>query len=175
MYRRSFYQDRLGTNTGKTHKKGTVFSQVSQISTQIPHESLIFEIELGRGGYGIVYRGKWRDLDVAMKAVEIRPADSKRVQLEKDIFLSLTHPSLVQCYGTSEQPAVPAQVRMSSTTQYHSVGQVDGPDRPSDRPLDSLSLSLSLLHTHSYGYSLSRCRSLLTIIHVDHDKLGYNK
>ena len=119
MYRRSFYQDRPGQTQGKLTKKGAVFSQVSQISTQIPHESLIFEIELGRGGYGIVYRGKWRDLDVAMKAVEIRPADSKRVQLEKDIFLSLTHPSLVQCYGTSEQPAVPAQVRMSSTTQYH--------------------------------------------------------
>ena len=85
-------------------------SKVSQISTSIPHGSLHVEDEqLGKGGYGIVWKGKWRDLDVAMKAVEMpnNPSDLQRVMLEKDIFLSLSHPSLVQCYGTSEQPAEP--------------------------------------------------------------------
>ena len=88
-------------------------SKVSQISTSIPLETLTFDAEIGRGGYGIVWKGKWRDLDVAMKAVVMpsHPSELQRVMLEKDIFLSLSHPSLVQCYGTSEQAALAAQGR----------------------------------------------------------------
>ena len=88
-------------------------SKVSQISTSIPHKTLNVDSDIGRGSYGIVWKGKWRDLDVAMKAVEIpnNSSDLQRVMLEKDIFLSLSHPSLVQCYGTSEQPAEPGQGR----------------------------------------------------------------
>jgi hypothetical protein len=71
----------------------------------IPYSSLKFEAEIDRGGYGIVYRGKWEGNVVAIKRIEMKETDMKRVELEAAIFLSLKHPHLVTCYGMSESPA----------------------------------------------------------------------
>ena len=52
------------------HLKGELArtkSQVSRISTNIPLASLEFGEEIGRGSYGVVWKGKWRRLDVASK------------------------------------------------------------------------------------------------------------
>ena len=71
----------------------------------IQYSSLKFEEEIDRGAYGIVYRGKWDGNVVAIKRIEMKETDMKRVELEAAIFLSLRHPHLVSCYGMSESPA----------------------------------------------------------------------
>lgn len=40
-------------------------SSIASLKWQIPYEEITLESELGRGEYGVVYRGKWRNIAVA--------------------------------------------------------------------------------------------------------------
>ena len=64
---------------------------------------LTFEHVIGRGGYGTVWKGTCREgggqIPVAIKTVDMRQSDMRRVELEAEIFLKLSHPNLVTCFG----------------------------------------------------------------------------
>jgi predicted Ser/Thr protein kinase len=42
-------------------------TQSSTVHIQIPFKELVLEKQLGEGGYGKVYLGKWRSIPVALK------------------------------------------------------------------------------------------------------------
>eukprot|EP00892_Ulva_mutabilis_P012777 jgi/Ulvmu1/9872/UM057_0026.1 len=58
---------------------------------------------IGRGGFGTVYRGEWRGLQVAIKTVMLQrgacEADVARVASEAAIAASLVHPNIVATYS----------------------------------------------------------------------------
>lgn len=92
----------------------------------IPFQSLEFEQEIDRGGYGVVYQGKWKGNVVAIKKIEMKESDMKRVELEAAIFLSLKHPHLVSCYGMSESPGVGLQSpSLCIVTEWCKFGSLD--------------------------------------------------
>ncbi len=44
---------------------------------------------LGAGSYGRVYRGRWRDRDVAVKVLQHNSARAARVSVECDLVMGL--------------------------------------------------------------------------------------
>lgn len=64
--------------------------------------------ELGRGGFGVVYKGKYRGKDAAVKELlikELSPNAQKEFESEAKIMLQLRDPSIVYLYGvTQEKP-----------------------------------------------------------------------
>ena len=69
-----------------------------------PIPDVVLEAELGRGGMGVVYRGRQIYLDrvVAIKLLLVDGADGqefvRRFQREAKILASLAHPNIVSCY-----------------------------------------------------------------------------
>ncbi len=62
---------------------------------------------LGRGGYGEVYRGKWRGTTVAIKSLILQRLTArarKEFIQEIEIMWKLRHPSLVQLFGAVVEP-----------------------------------------------------------------------
>ena len=59
--------------------------------------------EIGRGSYGVVYRGKWAGTDVAVKHVRIRNAKRLRLVMETEVrFHSMVrHPNIIQLMAVS--------------------------------------------------------------------------
>ncbi|GLI71056.1 hypothetical protein VaNZ11_015972 [Volvox africanus] len=63
---------------------------------------------LGSGGFGVVYKGEWRGLPVAIKVVLLQDGDSaiRRERLVREVALSatLSHPNIVPTYHYAIQP-----------------------------------------------------------------------
>ncbi|GIM04506.1 hypothetical protein Vretimale_9066 [Volvox reticuliferus] len=63
---------------------------------------------LGSGGFGVVYKGEWRGLPVAIKVVLLQDGDSatRRERLVREVALSatLSHPNIVPTYHYTIQP-----------------------------------------------------------------------
>ena len=58
--------------------------------------------QIGRGGYGAVYKGSWRGAQVAVKYIICDVADADAVnQSVREVVLSkkMSHPNVVQTYG----------------------------------------------------------------------------
>ena len=97
----------LETTRSKLARAPSVGSRMAGLDGDtIPYSLLKFDEEIGSGGYGVVFKGRWRDVDVAIKCIEMHQSDMKRVEMEAAMFLTLKHPHLVNCYGMSEQPAM---------------------------------------------------------------------
>eukprot|EP00047_Mylnosiga_fluctuans_P000470 m.193244 g.193244 ORF g.193244 m.193244 type:complete len:1071 (+) comp10069_c6_seq2:105-3317(+) len=58
---------------------------------------------IGQGGFGFVYRGRWRDMDVAIKTVEgsmMSPEEIKQeLDREASMLQTVRHPHIVQFWG----------------------------------------------------------------------------
>lgn len=126
--------DKLQLELEKTQSKLTTQRSVPGSSIQwetspdtIPYSSLEFGTEIGRGGYGVVYQGKWQErTEVAIKCIEMNQSDMKRVELEAAIFLSLKHPNLTSCYGMSESPGGGLlSPKLCIVTEWCSIGSLD--------------------------------------------------
>lgn len=77
-----------------------------EISFHIAREELTFDQELGRGGFGIVFRGKWRYNDVAIKQLQSSQLSNdtlEEFQSEMKLMAQLRSPNIVQLYGITDK------------------------------------------------------------------------
>ncbi|XP_034537355.1 mitogen-activated protein kinase kinase kinase 21 isoform X2 [Notolabrus celidotus] len=71
---------------------------------QIPFSELVLEEIIGVGGFGKVYRGTWKDQEVAVKAARQDPdeditATAGSVKQEAKLFSMLQHPNIIKLEG----------------------------------------------------------------------------
>ncbi|XP_052007522.1 mitogen-activated protein kinase kinase kinase 21 isoform X2 [Xyrauchen texanus] len=85
---------------------GSVGARVSDPSApvQIPFSELVLEEIIGVGGFGKVYRGTWKEQEVAMKAARQDPdedikATADSVKQEAKLFSMLQHPNIIKLEG----------------------------------------------------------------------------
>ncbi|XP_053088761.1 mitogen-activated protein kinase kinase kinase 21 isoform X2 [Pangasianodon hypophthalmus] len=76
----------------------------------IPFSALVLEEIIGVGGFGKVYRGTWREQEVAVKAARQDPdeditATAESVKQEAKLFAMLRHPNIIRLEGVClEEP-----------------------------------------------------------------------
>lgn len=78
--------------------------QVPSTPVQIPFSELVLEEIIGVGGFGKVYRGTWKDQEVAVKAARQDPdeditATASSVKQEAKLFSMLQHPNIIKLEG----------------------------------------------------------------------------
>ncbi|XP_056251751.1 mitogen-activated protein kinase kinase kinase 21 [Seriola aureovittata] len=78
--------------------------QVPSSPVQIPFTELVLEEIIGVGGFGKVYRGTWKDQEVAVKAARQDPdeditATAGSVKQEAKLFSMLQHPNIIKLEG----------------------------------------------------------------------------
>uniref|UniRef100_A0A1A8J8Q2 Mitogen-activated protein kinase kinase kinase n=5 Tax=Nothobranchius TaxID=28779 RepID=A0A1A8J8Q2_NOTKU len=89
---------------------GSAPEQVPSSPTQIPFSELVLEEIIGVGGFGKVYRGTWKDQEVAVKAARQDPdeditATAASVKQEAKLFSMLQHPNIIKLEGVClEEP-----------------------------------------------------------------------
>lgn len=69
---------------------------------QVQMDEIDLEEQIGRGGFGAVYKGSWRGAQVAVKYIACDVADDEAVdQSVREVVLSkkMSHPNVVQTYG----------------------------------------------------------------------------
>uniref|UniRef100_A0A8C1T9W2 Mitogen-activated protein kinase kinase kinase n=1 Tax=Cyprinus carpio TaxID=7962 RepID=A0A8C1T9W2_CYPCA len=77
---------------------------------RIPFSELVLQEIIGVGGFGKVYRGTWKDQEVAMKAARQDPdedikATADSVRQEAKLFSMLQHPNIIKLEGVClEEP-----------------------------------------------------------------------
>ncbi|XP_072292386.1 mitogen-activated protein kinase kinase kinase 21 [Eucyclogobius newberryi] len=77
---------------------------------QLPFGELVLEEIIGVGGFGKVYRGTWKDQEVAVKAARQDPdeditATAASVKQEAKLFSMLQHPNIIKLEGVClEEP-----------------------------------------------------------------------
>ncbi|GMH40949.1 hypothetical protein BSKO_08853 [Bryopsis sp. KO-2023] len=110
---RSVHSERRGeVETGSSaESRGTsIGGRVSQKSLDWKNDVVQIEEQIGIGGYGIVYRGKWKELDVAVKTVDFQdcPGENgkqrRRAILEASISASVAHHNIVQTLAYCFKP-----------------------------------------------------------------------
>jgi len=78
---------------------------------KIDMKEIVLEEKIGEGGFGVVYKGKWRDLYVAVKMLHRQdPKLSEEFQREAALMVNMEpHPNVVKTYGvckeTDEKPS----------------------------------------------------------------------
>lgn len=81
------------------------FSQVMESSNpniEVQMSEIDLAEQIGRGGFGAVYKGSWRGAQVAVKYIICDVADAEAVnQSVREVVLSkkMSHPNVVQTYG----------------------------------------------------------------------------
>ncbi|KAM7385390.1 hypothetical protein PAMP_001476 [Pampus punctatissimus] len=87
-----------------------VRERVPSSPVQIPFGELVLEEIIGVGGFGKVYRGTWKDQEVAVKAARQDPdeditATAGSVKQEAKLFSMLQHPNIIKLEGVClEEP-----------------------------------------------------------------------
>ncbi|XP_068424467.1 mitogen-activated protein kinase kinase kinase 21 [Clinocottus analis] len=96
---------RLPATTGSVGQE-----QVPSSPIKIPFSELVLEEIIGVGGFGKVYRGTWKDQEVAVKAARQDPdeditATAGGVKQEAKLFSMLQHPNIIKLEGVClEEP-----------------------------------------------------------------------
>ncbi|PRP74113.1 putative ATPase [Planoprotostelium fungivorum] len=149
----------------KRKKKTRSPSVIQDISIGAAQRSLIdfneFEHlkEIGRGGFGVVSRAKWRQVSVAIKTEEVTEAQVKGFLQEVVILQRLrSHPNVVMYIGFCFPPQPLALV-----TEYCEGGSLyeylkKNPESATDHQLRKFveGIALGLLHLHSEKILLSK-------------------
>lgn len=87
-------------------KQNTILSEpVSWQLPEIQKDDVKFSSsnEIGRGAFGVVYKGQWSGTDVAVKVVKVRNAKRLRSLLETEVSVhcKIRHPNIVQIMAIS--------------------------------------------------------------------------
>lgn len=94
--------DRL-QNSGPTVTKSKSDNSSRTMIQRIPQREITFmpEQKLGKGAFGIVYQGKWHNMDVAIKQFKdgIQQNDTKAFYKEASTLAKVQHPHVVILYG----------------------------------------------------------------------------
>ena len=62
------------------------------------------KIEIGKGGFGVVYQGIWNEKKVAIKQIHSWKEDAKQIiEHELKQIKKLHHLNVVQCYGATNE------------------------------------------------------------------------
>jgi len=120
----------------------------------IKPKDLVKEAKIGEGGYGYVYRGEWRDMEVAIKEVRgTEPAVVEMLMLEAKAAVDLRpHANIVTLYGVCLEP-------FSIVTAFCSKGSLDdmlygdNPTTFSDAEVKALCVGIGsgISHLHHEG------------------------
>jgi hypothetical protein len=120
----------------------------------IKPKDLVKEAKIGEGGYGYVYRGEWRDMEVAIKEVRgTEPAVVEMLMLEARAAVDLRpHANIVTLYGVCLEP-------FSIVTAFCSKGSLDdmlygdNPVEFSDAEVKALCVGIGsgISHLHHEG------------------------
>jgi len=89
-------------NNGQVSTDKELLPQISYI---VDEDEVTEKKEIGRGGFGIVYKGIWRTIDVAVKELfsgVIDKAKEKYFKEEWLIMAKLRHPNIVTFYGYTD-------------------------------------------------------------------------
>ncbi|XP_061757810.1 tyrosine-protein kinase ITK/TSK [Nerophis ophidion] len=70
---------------------------------EVDPEELDFGLEVGRGQFGLVLQGKWREKTVALKIIKKECMSNEEFKEEAMIMMRLCHSKLVQLYGVCTQ------------------------------------------------------------------------
>ncbi|KAL6060152.1 Tyrosine-protein kinase jak2 [Balamuthia mandrillaris] len=96
---------RANKNTCSTGSVGTNDLELG-FSWEIPFEELEFKNEIGRGAFGVVWKGIWRDSDVAIK--RLQESNWKEFAVELEIMQKLRpHTNVLQLLGVAYQDNTP--------------------------------------------------------------------
>jgi len=108
----------------------------NQVSYTINHAELTQNKELGRGGFGVVYRGTYRHSDVAIKQLlmeNISAAAAQEFESEAVVMAQLRSPNIVQFYGYCLSPhyciVMEYMANGSLFSVLHSQNPLDWPKR----------------------------------------------
>lgn len=100
----NYYNFSLPVTTSNTQRE-------SKLNSQINYNEIEFGKELGRGAFGIVFRAKWRLIDVAVKKLLTNQLTEKQINeflSEASVMSSIKpHKNIVQLYGISTAPDGP--------------------------------------------------------------------
>ena len=89
------------------HSEQMKASLAPKISMEVSYSALTFEEEKGRGGFGIVWRGKWQRTVVAIKellAKSFTPEALTEFTQEAQLMSQLRHPNIVTFYKICSEP-----------------------------------------------------------------------
>ncbi|XP_061783716.2 tyrosine-protein kinase ITK/TSK isoform X1 [Nerophis lumbriciformis] len=76
---------------------------LSQDEWEVDPEELDFGLEVGRGQFGLVLQGRWREKKVALKIIKQECMSNEEFKEEARIMMRLCHSKLVQLYGVCTQ------------------------------------------------------------------------
>ena len=110
--------------------------------------------ELGRGAFGIVYRGTWQHTDVAIKQLqmmELSPAVKRSFMSEAQVMTSLHHPNVISFYGVCMEPSHYSMVmEFAQGGSLENLLQNERPLPWSQRWQIALDIGKGLLHLHCH-------------------------
>eukprot|EP01126_Amoeba_proteus_P049343 TRINITY_DN5768_c0_g1_i5.p1 TRINITY_DN5768_c0_g1~~TRINITY_DN5768_c0_g1_i5.p1 ORF type:complete len:417 (+),score=83.84 TRINITY_DN5768_c0_g1_i5:216-1466(+) len=140
----------------KNSERRTNRSNTTRIITmQVKSSELVYGEEMGKGCFGVVYKGRWRCLPVAIKKIRVECQDSLQDLLQDAVFmLNLRpHPNIVSLLGVCFEPSNYAIIM-----EYLACGSLDKVlEDPSefnevDKILQTLvDVALGMAHLHSEG------------------------
>jgi len=114
-------------------------------------KDLVFEQELGRGAYGVVYRGKWRQSPVAVKVMHVDNMDFQALnnfQAESELMKRLrNHQNVVMFLGICDEPLCVVTEFMEGGSLYallHSDQKI--PDNIRNQMV--IDIARGMLHLH---------------------------
>jgi len=114
-------KDKHAKKSKRTTKKSEPLKHAVDVP-QIGPEELILESELGRGCFGVVYKGRCRGKIVAIKKLHSNLGDEvvKDFQKEVDIWTHLRHPNIVSFMGACTAPG-----ELAIVTEFMAQGDVN--------------------------------------------------
>lgn len=149
------------TTVGRTHGAGAVpalngTTAPTHVGQPMMWGDFILLEELGRGGFGVVYRAHERALkrEVALKVIDpsAKRAHRESIRLEGQMLARVEHPNVVKVYGIhphGEQLAIAMEY-----VRGHTLAEIvasDGPFTPRDAVATAATICDALMAVHRGG------------------------